>query len=331
MAIGDIHVNGPICIRCAKSTGSSPPTSVIGHTQEGIMLTKQPAWDDVKIDRYGPETIKERVSLGEKRFCEFELHTINRTNLEALMWLFSGTAGTLAAIGKKLSDLDGSSGSPYLLLESETDQDDFHLKHFKPIQVRQKFGGSHTIVNIRGEACLFTDSSDYFWDNDAVTSVSKDDVVEVTGAHDINYNSAALGRTMEGVELIIDYLWEDIGIDVKGRQTTAEAILRGLNLSLRFDLHAFDKTNYRKLMSNSISGSEFGILQAVGKLVSATIGKQLVLDSILAASGRDWTFNNFHIDAESSIDMGVKHTIAKIAGRVLPTDALVYYTTAAGS
>lgn len=330
MAAPVIECNGPARIMAGLDDGAMQPTNVLGHTRDGVRIARNPFWDDVQTEDYGPDTIRDRVFIGEKVFLEFELHSVIRTNIDNFMWLYD-TVGVLARLGKKITDLDDSDGSIYLIVESETGQTDYQFKHFAPLRVSQRVGNQHTIVNVRGEAIIDQDNSDEFWDNTAASAGSSTDVPEVAGGHLVKYGDTPteLGITRDGVEIIQDYFYDDVGIDTKGRETNAEKIVTGQAVTVAMQLHAIDVAEFRSVFMGEAT---YGQLGNVGSLGTA-VAQDLFLDSELGANGRDWTFENAVLENEAVNQISARHTIADLLFRALPVQGATktIYTTAAGS
>lgn len=327
MAI-EVIVSGPMQVRVGIGTAVAAATPRLGHTREGVKITFQKEYDDVQVDDTGPDVLKDRVLIGEKVFLDFELHFFDRSVLDDFMFLFD-TVGESARIGKKISDLDGLLGSIWLAFESETDQTDYTFHNVAPLRISQKVGTRHTVVNVRCEAIIDTGDSDKFFDNGALAAAAVSaEIVEVAGGHVITYDGSPLGHTDDGSEIVTDYLYDDVVVDVKGPGTNREKVVTGQRHSWSGEVHEYDETVLQTALAN---GGTYGQLSNVGKLAVADIGKILFLNSILAVNGRDWTFNLAVLEASPTLTLAARHSIATLFFSFLPTSAGVYYVTGAGS
>lgn len=327
MAI-DVIVSGPMQVRVGIGTSAVLALAPrLGHTREGVKITFQKEYDDVMTDDIGPDVLRDRVLIGEKVFLDFELHSFDRAVLDDFMFLFD-TVGESARIGKKISDLDGSLGSIWLGFESETGETDYTFHNVAPLRISQKVGTRHTVVNVRCEATIDVGDSDKFFDNDALAAATGTDAPEVAGGHVITYDGSPLGHTDDGSEIVTDYLYDDVVVDVKGPGTNREKVVTGQRHSWSGEIHEYDETVLKTALAN---GGTYGQLSNVGKLAVADIGKILFLNSILAASGRDWTFSLAVLEASPTLTLAARHSIATLFFSFLPTSAGVYYVTAVGS
>ena len=323
----EVHVSGPIQIRCGIGTAAIAAVPRLGHSREGVKITFQKEYDDIQTDDIGPEVLRDRVFTGEKVFLDWDLHSFDRTVLDDFMFLFD-TVGESARIGKKITDLDGANGSIWLGLESETDQTDYTFHNIAPLRITQKVGTRHTVVNIRAEAIIDTGDSDKFFDNTVLAAASGTDAPEVAGAHDITYDGSILGHTADGSEIVTEYLYDDVVVDSKGPGTTFEKVVTGQKHNWSGEVHEYDETVLQSALSH---GGTYGQLGSVGKLAVGSLGKVLLLDSILGAgppAGRNWTFSKAILEGSPTLSLSARHSIATLFFSFLPTSAGVYYTTA---
>lgn len=325
----DVQVAGPLQIHVGLGTAVTT-AAALGHSREGVRLSFQEGWDDVQTDDVGVDVLRDRVFTGKKIFLDFELHSFDRAVLDNFIHLFD-TVGESSRIGKKITDLDGSVGSIWLALESETGGEDYAFHNVAPIRITQKVGTRHTVISVRAESIIDVDDSDKFFDNDVLTLAAGTDAPEVAGGHDILYDGNLLGHTKDGSEIVHEYLYDDVPIDTKGPETTREKVVTGQRHTWSGELHEYDETELKAVLSNA---GTYGQLGNVGKLAVATLGKTLFLDSVLGAgppAGRDWTFNLAVPEASPTLTLSARHSVGTLFFSFLPTSGGVYYTTAAGS
>lgn len=327
----DVHVAGPMQIRVGIGTAVAAAAPRLGHSREGVRISFQEGWDDVQTDDVGVDVLRDRVFTGKKIFLDFELHSFDRAVLDNFIHLFD-TVGESSRIGKKITDLDGSLGSIWLALESETDETDYAFHSIAPLRITQKVGTRHTVINVRAESIIDVDDSDKFFDNDVLgAATGTAEAPEVAGGHDILYDGNLLGRTADGSEIVHEYLYDDVAVDTKGPDTTREKVVTGQRHTWSGELHEYDETELQAALSNA---GTYGQLGNVGKLAVATLGKTLLLDSVLGAgppAGRDWTFNLAVPEASPTLSLAARHSVATLFFSFLPTTGGIYYTTGDGT
>lgn len=330
MATPLVHVSGPMRVRAGLLDDgvANVPVNVLGHSRDGVFMELQENYDDVFTDDFGPDGWRDRVMIGTKCFLDFELHAFDRAHLEDFLWFYD-TVGTRSRIGRKLSDLDGLQKTIHVAFESETDQIDLHFLRVGMIRASQRVGTRHTVVNCRAEA-IIAEADKFFDTTDIVDAAVGTDVPEVAGGAEVLLNSTELGFTQDGLEILLEYFYDDVQVDPKGPETNFEKVVTGQSVSVNMDLHAYDKANLENALG--LYGTNgYGALNSIGSLGSVE-AIPLVLDSSLNANGRDWTFDKVVLGGAPRQLFSARHsTVTNLQFASIPTAAGQYYSSAAGA
>ncbi len=308
------------------------PLTRLGHTADGLSFSMQKEWDRIQTDDIGPDVDRDLVFIGEKVFLDFELHSIDRTVFDVLAWLGS-TPGTKTQVGRRMDALGGvAEDSLKVTFSSEATSEIYNFWNVCPIRVVQRFGNKHTTVTVRAEAIIGKDTNaDQFFDNTTVEgALAGSDTPEVQGGHTVLHGASAnvLGITRDGIEMTIDYAYDDVAIDTKGSGTNFTKVMTGQRVGLTTELHSYDPTEMETVMANG--GATFGLLANVGKLASSTFGTQLHLDSSLGTSGFDWNFKQAVLEGQQTLNISARHSVLNLTWQCLPTPAGIFYSFAAG-
>lgn len=328
-----VQVAGPMQVSAEiltdPSAGAAPR---LGHTADGLSFSMQKEWDRIQTDDVGPDVDRDLVFIGEKVFLDFELHSIDRSVFDVLAWL-GADAGTKTQVGERMDRLDGVTDKSLTVSFTSEATTALYYTFWAvcPIRVVQRFGNKHTTVSVRAEAIIGKGASiDEFFDNTTVPSPTGSDAPEVQGGHTVLYDTTLqeLGITRDGIEVTIDYSYDDVAIDTKGSGTNFTKVMTGQRVSFTTELHSYDQTRMESVLANG--GATFGKLANQGKLASSTFGKQVHLDNSLGTSGFDWTFFNAILEGQQQLNLSARHSVLNLSWQCLPNANDMFFSFGAG-
>lgn len=337
MAVYDVNVPGPLTICVDVIAGAvTEAVTVLGHALDGVRLRFTHPFDDVRADDLGGQTIQERIPIGTRIDYEFELHKVDRDQLEDFMWLFAPATdiGQPLRIGRKITDIGttlGDGDTIGMSFVSGIGAEDWRFMCVAPRRFVQRVGGMHTSVRCTG-SFVRVGTPAIFFDQTEVGVLSDSSAVECVGAHLVNIDGNDVGYTREGVEIATEILYNEARQDSYGRETDADLIVDGFGCALRAEIHSGTLSEIKNIAAALAGAAEYGDINSVGVPQSGNL-VPLILDSDRAANGKDWTFDAVTVEPDPIEEtLGNRNRITSVGFRALPLGAANrYYAIAAGT